>query len=206
MGVNADVKASDDSVSETKEVDSELNISKEKDARVVVEEETIAISSGGDSKSNNSNNVEIIDSLPEETTTVSQDSVKKVTHLDAKKPLIETKVIPRQKPKSGKFWKGERGQFRQIKKDRGQRLTFDQRLKLKELKSRNKELAAHLLVIKSQKKEEMRLKIEENKKKKLENERKSEQFQIIKNPAKMKRMKKKQLRMLEKRDTLAQKQ
>merc|ERR1712113_203022 len=99
--------------------------------------------------------------------------------------LVAPKQIPRQKPKSGKFWKAERSAFRAIKKDKGQRLSFEQRLALKE------------------EKEEMRKKIEENKAKKLENERKAEQFQVIKNPAKIKRMKKKQLRQLEKRDTLA---
>ena len=68
---------------------------------------------------------------------------------------------------------------------------------------RNRDLAKTLLEQKNQKKEEMRKKIEENKAKKLENERKAEQFQVIKNPAKIKRMKKKQLRQLEKRDMMS---
>ena len=67
---------------------------------------------------------------------------------------------------------------------------------------RNRDLAKTLLEQNNQKKE-MRKKIEEIKDKKLENERKAEQFQVIKNPAKIKRMKKKQLRQLEKRDILA---
>jgi len=117
--------------------------------------------------------------------------------------LVAPKQIPRQKPKSGKFWKAERSAFRAIKKDKGQRLSFEQRLALKEEKVRNRDLAKTLLEQKNQKKEEMRKKIEENKAKKLENERKAEQFQVIKNPAKIKRMKKKQLRQLEKRDIMA---
>jgi len=117
--------------------------------------------------------------------------------------LVAPKQIPRQKPKSGKFWKAERSAFRAIKKDKGQRLSFEQRLALKEEKVRNRDLAKTLLEQKNQKKEEMRKKIEENKAKKLENERKAEQFQVVKNPAKIKRMKKKQLRQLEKRDIMA---
>ena len=116
--------------------------------------------------------------------------------------LFTSKSIPRQKPKSGRFWKGERAQFRQIKRDRGQRPTFEQRLKMKEEKLRNQELAEMMKNRKKQEKEELRKRIEENKAKKLENERKTEQYQLIKNPAKLKRMKKRQLRMLEKRDIL----
>ena len=116
--------------------------------------------------------------------------------------LFASKSIPRQKPKSGRFWKGERAQFRQIKRDRGQRPTFEQRLKMKEEKVRNQELAELMKNRKKQEREELRKRIEENKTKKLENERKTEQYQVIKNPAKLKRMKKKQLRMLEKRDIL----
>merc|ERR1712034_35374 len=114
--------------------------------------------------------------------------------------MIVAKQIPRQKPKSGKFWKAGREQFRQIKKDKGKRFTFEQRMGNKEEKMKNKELADLLMNRKKMKKEEARKKIEENKAKKAENEKKSEQFQVIKNPAKIKRMKKKQLRMLEKRD------
>jgi len=117
--------------------------------------------------------------------------------------LVAPKQIPRQKPKSGKFWKAERSAFRAIKKDKGQRLSFEQRLALKEEKVRNRDLAKTLLEQKNQKKEEMRKKIEENKAKKLENEKKAEQFQVVKNPAKIKRMKKKQLRQFEKRDIMA---
>jgi len=119
------------------------------------------------------------------------------------KKVFNSKALPRQKPKSGRFWKGERGQFRQIKRDRGQRHTFEARLKMKEEKLRNREIAATLMQKKNQAKEELRMKIEENKARKLENEKKIEQYQVIKNPAKLKRMKKKQLRMLEKRDILA---
>merc|ERR1719234_2635224 len=49
--------------------------------------------------------------------------------------LVAPKQIPRQKPKSGKFWKEGRSAFRSLKKDKGQRLTFDQRLAMKEEKA-----------------------------------------------------------------------
>jgi len=119
------------------------------------------------------------------------------------KKIFVARQIPRQKPKSGKFWKGERHQFRQIKRDRGQKISFEQRMKLKEDKMKNKELADYLLSKKAEKKEEERKRAEENKANRLENQKKSEQYQIIKNPAKIKRMKKKQLKMLEKRDLIA---
>merc|ERR1712130_950509 len=59
--------------------------------------------------------------------------------------IIVSKIIPRQKPKSGKFWKEGRQQFRQIKRDKGKKFTFEQRMKNKEEKMKNKELADLLL-------------------------------------------------------------
>merc|ERR1719233_1437632 len=69
--------------------------------------------------------------------------------------IIVSKQIPRQKPKSGKFWKEGRQQFRQIKRDKGKKFTFEQRMKNKEEKMKNKELAELLLSRKAMKKEEL---------------------------------------------------
>ena len=146
------------------------------------------------------------ETVQEDTKKAANDKVEMKENIPMPKLLdqvFSSKQIPRQKPKSGRFWKGERGQFRQIKRDKGQRPSFEQRLKLKEEKQRNKEVAEMLLQRKNQAKEDLRKRMEENKAKQLENQRKNEQYQVIKNPAKLKRMKKKQLRMLEKRDILA---
>lgn len=63
-----------------------------------------------------------------------------------------------------------------------------------------KELSKSIKADKKQENENKRLRREQNAQKKLENERKSEIVQVIKNPAKIKRMKKKALRAIEKRD------
>lgn len=63
-----------------------------------------------------------------------------------------------------------------------------------------KELSKSIKEDRKQENENKRLRRQENAQRKLENERKSEIVQIIKNPAKLKRMKKKALRKIEKRD------
>jgi rRNA-processing protein CGR1 len=64
-----------------------------------------------------------------------------------------------------------------------------------------KELSRSIITERKKQNEEYRVRREENLRRRLENERKNEIVQVIKNTAKMKRMSKKQLRKVEKRDT-----
>merc|ERR1712059_148937 len=108
--------------------------------------------------------------------------------------------VPRQTPESGKFWKEQRSRFKNIKK--GLRKSFQQRIKMKEDKVKATMQAKNLLEIKVVKKREIRDRMEEIKKRKQENCAKSEIVQILKNPLKIKRMKRKQLKQIVKRDIL----
>merc|ERR1712142_379894 len=145
-------------------------------------------------------------------TIVSKEASVKATSVKQSKPLKPSdqemkiltnlqkmliKNIPRQKPKSGKFWKEGRSQFRQIKKDK--RKSFEVRLRLKEDKKRVQDLENQIKQNKLEKRMEIVKRIEENKKLKEERQLKSEVYQVVKNPNKIKRMKK---RDLAKRDIL----
>ena len=104
--------------------------------------------------------------------------------------------------KSGRFWKMERDRFRSTVQSKGlKQLSTQKRIAKKEQFLRVREYEKSLKEdVKRLRKEKIE-RTEENKKRKAENERKNEIVQVIKNPAKIKRMKKKQLRMLAKRDT-----
>ncbi|CAL1540581.1 unnamed protein product [Lymnaea stagnalis] len=108
--------------------------------------------------------------------------------------------IPRGRPKSGRVWKTVRKErFSTIKKDKMFKTSWDKKVSLRDEKKRLKELQEHLKTEKDREKQLRRERMEANKKRKLENQRKSEIVQPIKNTAKIKRMKKKQLRSIETR-------
>lgn len=100
-------------------------------------------------------------------------------------------------PKSGKFWKTPKEKFKSIRtvpKSASQHKQFRDDLKKIKLISKG---------LKDDKKQENELKRqrrEENAARRQENELKSQTVQIIKNTSKLKRIKRKQLRKIEKRD------
>ncbi|XP_052872733.1 coiled-coil domain-containing protein 86 [Anopheles cruzii] len=105
----------------------------------------------------------------------------------------------RGKPKSGRIWKTQKERFAVVKKTI-RRMKTKERLAYRQEMKQIKELSQSLKDERKRQNEEKRERREENKRRRLENERKAEIVQIINNPAKLKRMRKKQLRMIEKRD------
>ncbi|XP_012289208.1 coiled-coil domain-containing protein 86 [Orussus abietinus] len=110
-------------------------------------------------------------------------------------------LIPKGKPKSGRIWKEPKTRFSSIVKTRGTRLSFEKKQKLREELKRAKEMSRSIIAKKQAEKEAKKQRRIENLKRAEENRKKSEIVQVIKNTAKIKRMKKKQLRLIEKRDT-----
>ncbi|KFV86807.1 Coiled-coil domain-containing protein 86 [Struthio camelus australis] len=86
--------------------------------------------------------------------------------------------------------------------DKPLRTSWEQKMKERHERKLVKDLARQLQEGKQREREEKKRRREENLKRRLENERKAEIVQVIRNPLKLKRAKKKQLRRVEKRDTL----
>ncbi|CAD7086986.1 unnamed protein product [Hermetia illucens] len=107
--------------------------------------------------------------------------------------------IPRGQPKSGRPWKSVKQKFSTVKKSLHRR-SFDKKVELRNELKHIKELSKSIKEERKEQNEAKKQRRIENAKRRLENERKAEIVQIIKNPAKIKRMRKKQLRMIEKRD------
>ncbi|GFO06707.1 coiled-coil domain-containing protein 86-like [Plakobranchus ocellatus] len=108
--------------------------------------------------------------------------------------------IPRGKPKSGRGWKTTRTERHStIKKVKRFKTSWAEKMSLKDQKRQTKELQVRLKEQKDRAKQLKRERAEENRRKKLENQRKAEIVQPIKHTAKIKKMKKKQLRMIETR-------
>ncbi|XP_061129510.1 coiled-coil domain-containing protein 86 [Syngnathus typhle] len=116
----------------------------------------------------------------------------------------ETVVIPLGKPKSGRVWKNRNKQrFSALVRDAALCTSWEKKMQAKREKQLVQKYSSQLKEQKAQAKEEKRKRREENLKRREENERKAEVVEVIRNTAKLKRMRKKQLRKIEKRDTLA---
>jgi len=128
-------------------------------------------------------------------------------------PLMKQSDVPSQKAsvhateqsrglcKSGRPWKPVRDRFSSMPKVKPLRSSWKRKMQLKNEKQSLKEFQNQLNEARRQEKLEYRARVEAHKKHKEENARKSETVQVITNTRKLKRMKKKQLRKIEKRDT-----
>ncbi|XP_074698436.1 coiled-coil domain-containing protein 86 [Strix aluco] len=122
----------------------------------------------------------------------------------AKKRKEAAAAIPRGRPKSGRVWKDPgKKRFSHMIQDKALRTSWARKMKERQERKLVQDLARQLQEGKQREREEKKRRREENLKRRLENERKAEIVQVIRNPLKLKRAKKKQLRRVEKRDTLA---
>ncbi|XP_066494127.1 coiled-coil domain-containing protein 86 [Tiliqua scincoides] len=116
----------------------------------------------------------------------------------------EAPAVPKGRPKSGRVWKDpNKKRFSHMIQDKPLRTTWECKMRQRQARKLVKDFAQHLKDEKQREREEKKQRREENLKRRLENERKAEIVQVIRNPLKLKRAKKKQLRRIEKRDTLA---
>ncbi|KAM7085219.1 coiled-coil domain-containing protein 86 [Molossus nigricans] len=120
------------------------------------------------------------------------------------KEEAEVPVIPKGKPKSGRVWKDRsKKRFSQMVQDKPLRTSWQRKMKERQERKLTKDFARHLEEEKERRRQEKKQRRAENLRRRLENERKAEIVQVIRNPAKLKRAKKKQLHSIQKRDTLA---
>ncbi|XP_034237722.1 coiled-coil domain-containing protein 86 [Thrips palmi] len=101
-----------------------------------------------------------------------------------------------------RFWKNEKTRFTTLIASKGLKQSFEAQQKLRNELKHARELSRSVKEKRAQMKQAKRERRKESKRRQEENARKSEIVQVIKNPAKLKRLKKKQLRNIEKRDTL----
>ncbi|XP_049766601.1 coiled-coil domain-containing protein 86 [Schistocerca cancellata] len=114
---------------------------------------------------------------------------------------VDVPKVVRGRPKSGRVWKTQKKRASSIVKTRGLQLSLEKRRALQESIKQTRELSKarkeQFLEEKKAKKLRRKLNLERQE----ANRRKSEVVQVIKNTAKIKKMKKKLLRKIEKRDT-----
>ncbi|VDD76300.1 unnamed protein product [Mesocestoides corti] len=106
----------------------------------------------------------------------------------------------RGKPISGRVWKVPRTKrYSSIRKDSGLRTTWEKKMHLKKEQQERRQDDANRREARARAKEARRLAEEARKQRRLENERRAETVVPIKNLAKLKKLKKSQLRTIEKR-------
>ncbi|XP_059487253.1 coiled-coil domain-containing protein 86 [Neocloeon triangulifer] len=134
---------------------------------------------------------------------VQQTSTANKPTVKLQKTVKPESLIPRGKPKSGKFWKDVKKRASSLITTRGLKIanSFEKKEKLRAELKHSKELSRSRLDERKKQIEAKKERRRENLKRQEENRKKSEIVQVIRNPAKIKRMRKKQLRMIEKRDT-----
>ncbi|XP_040892011.1 coiled-coil domain-containing protein 86 [Toxotes jaculatrix] len=176
----------------------------EEESSVSAEPEPCTVSEpAGQAEVTGSEDGHLSEPAPTETAPTSSETVPE------KKPrlapsAIQNPVIPLGKPKSGRVWKDRNKQrFSALVRDKPLCSSWEKKMEAKREKELVKQFALQLKEEKAKQKEEKRKRREDNLKRRAENERKAEIVQVIRNTAKIKRMKKKQLRKIEKRDTLA---
>ncbi|XP_056312468.1 coiled-coil domain-containing protein 86 [Danio aesculapii] len=127
---------------------------------------------------------------------------KKRTHSESSEK--KSNVVPLGKPKSGRVWKDRKKQrFSALLRDKPLCTSWEKKMEAKREKQQVKLYHQQLKDEQAREKEEKKKRRAEHLKRRAENEKKAEIVQVIKNTAKIKRMKKKQLRKIEKRDTLS---
>ncbi|KAL7675915.1 hypothetical protein ACOME3_002174 [Neoechinorhynchus agilis] len=104
--------------------------------------------------------------------------------------------IPSGRPKSGRTWKRERSKIKKAIPGCDFKSSKRIRNEVKSVQEKQKKLEAAVV----QHRKERRERREENEKRRIENERRAEVVQVIRDPAKIKKMKRKQLRQLQTRD------
>ncbi|KAK9886724.1 hypothetical protein WA026_017641 [Henosepilachna vigintioctopunctata] len=109
---------------------------------------------------------------------------------------------PRGKPKSGRVWKSTKSKFSLNVKTKGIRDSLEKKEKFRQEMRAIKEASRSIIEAKRQEQENRKQRRREKLQKQEENRKKSEVVQVITNTSKIKRMKKKQLRNIEKRDIL----
>ncbi|KAJ3648281.1 hypothetical protein Zmor_020095 [Zophobas morio] len=133
-------------------------------------------------------------------TTVQSTEVRSKTKITSSEDSKQKTL--RGKPKSGRFWKNEKKKFSSIIKTKGIRNSFEKKQALRKELQRVKEASRAVIAAKEEEKEQKKQRRRDNLKRQEENRKKSEIVQVITNTTKIKKMKKKQLRHIEKRDTV----